>query len=131
MGLWPGDAHFSNRYDRATEYVQVIRELRTPVQIFKSASSIRWTTAGSRRDRRWTVPIVSAGSVAARYEVRCRACRLQLRARLRREHPVRVQPTLSRACWSQPQRNRDATWGRLALFMVIADETDERPGEVG
>lgn len=27
MGIWPGDDHFSNRYDRASEYLQVMREL--------------------------------------------------------------------------------------------------------
>jgi pyrimidine oxygenase len=27
MGTWPGDEHFKNRYDRATEYVNVMREL--------------------------------------------------------------------------------------------------------
>ena len=27
MGLWPGDAHFERRYDYATEYVRVLRDL--------------------------------------------------------------------------------------------------------
>ncbi len=27
MGLWPGEAHFRNRYDYATEYVRVMKEL--------------------------------------------------------------------------------------------------------
>lgn len=27
MGLWPGDRHFESRYDYATEYVRVLREL--------------------------------------------------------------------------------------------------------
>jgi pyrimidine oxygenase len=27
MGLWPGDEHFENRYDYATEYVSILREL--------------------------------------------------------------------------------------------------------
>ena len=27
MGLWPGDAHFENRYDYATEYVHILRSL--------------------------------------------------------------------------------------------------------
>ncbi|MEU6697566.1 LLM class flavin-dependent oxidoreductase [Pseudonocardia sp. NPDC046786] len=27
MGIWPGDEHFKNRYDRASEYLQVMREL--------------------------------------------------------------------------------------------------------
>ena len=29
MGLWPGDDHFDNRYDYATEYVTILRELWT------------------------------------------------------------------------------------------------------
>ena len=27
MGLWPGDEHFSNRYDYATEYTKILRDL--------------------------------------------------------------------------------------------------------
>jgi pyrimidine oxygenase len=27
MGLWPGDAHFERRYDYATEYTQILRQL--------------------------------------------------------------------------------------------------------
>ena len=27
MGLWPGDSHFESRYDYATEYVRVLRDL--------------------------------------------------------------------------------------------------------
>jgi pyrimidine oxygenase len=27
MGIWPGDQHFENRYDHATEYVQIMKEL--------------------------------------------------------------------------------------------------------
>lgn len=27
MGIWPGDEHFSNRYDHATEYVKIMKEL--------------------------------------------------------------------------------------------------------
>jgi pyrimidine oxygenase len=29
MGMWPGDKHFTTRYDLATEYTQIIRELWT------------------------------------------------------------------------------------------------------
>ena len=36
MGLWPGDEHFKNRYDYATEYVRVMQELwETGVSNFK------------------------------------------------------------------------------------------------
>jgi pyrimidine oxygenase len=36
MGLWPGDEHFKNRYDYATEYVQVMKDLwETGVSNFK------------------------------------------------------------------------------------------------
>ena len=36
MGLWPGDEHFKNRYEYATEYVQVMKDLwETGVSNFK------------------------------------------------------------------------------------------------
>ena len=36
MGLWPGDEYFARRYDFASEYVQIMRELwQTGVSNFK------------------------------------------------------------------------------------------------
>lgn len=51
MGIWPGDEHFTARYEHATEFATIVRELwETGHSDFKGRTS-RWTTATSAHCR--------------------------------------------------------------------------------
>lgn len=51
MGIWPGDEHFTTRYEHATEFATIVRELwETGHSDFKGRTS-RWTTATSAHCR--------------------------------------------------------------------------------
>ena len=52
MGLWPGESHYSDRYNYLAEYATVLKDLmETGVSPTSRASTSRWTTAGSAPSR--------------------------------------------------------------------------------
>lgn len=124
MGLWPGDEHFGNRYDRATEYVQVIRELQDTgvsnhVGEFYQMEDCRL----SPRPAGGTVPIVAAGQSARGMKFAAEHADYNFVLGSGVNTPTAFAPTVSAMVEAAKESGRDV--GALALFMVIADETDE------
>ena len=86
MGLWPGNEHFSSRYEYSAEYVQIMRELWTNGQIGFQGQVLHHeglqaesAASSDARDRR-------CRAKRHRHGVRRGTCRLQLLPGRRRQH---------------------------------------------
>ena len=124
MGLWPGDEHFARRYDYSSEYAQVMHELwETGRSDFKGRY---FTMNDCRLSPRPSEPIrvVCAGQsdrgmqFAAEYGHHTFVLGSGLNT------PKAYAPANERLAAAVAKTGRDV--GSYVLFMVIADETDER-----
>jgi pyrimidine oxygenase len=123
MGLWPGEKHFSQRYDYATEYVQVMRDL--------------WETGRSDLDGEFFhmddcrlgplpesgIEIVTAGQSARGMRFCAELCDYNFILGVGVNTPTAHAPTNERLMAAGAATGRDI--GSYVLFMIIADETDE------
>ncbi|MBK1658040.1 pyrimidine utilization protein A [Paracraurococcus ruber] len=123
MGIWPGEAHFQQRYEYCGEYVRIMREL--------------WATGESdlkgqffQMDRCQLLPQPSA-----RIPIIC-AAQSDKGTRFAAEYgdynfcvgfgvnqPQRVAPSIARLVEATRATGREV--GALVMQMVVADETDE------
>ena len=123
MGLWPGEAHFTKRYEYCSEYVSVMRELwETGQSDFKGEffqmEDCRLAPLPSRR-----IEVVGAGQSdrGMRFVAEhgdycfCGAGGLN--------QPENVAPVAARVARAATESGRDV--GAFILLMVIADRTDE------
>ncbi|MEV7000380.1 pyrimidine utilization protein A [Streptomyces sp. NPDC093982] len=124
MGLWPGDEHFGNRYDRAVEYVTVMKELwREGVSNFKGEFYEMDDCVLSPRPENGHIDIVAAGqsSTGMRFAAEHADYNFILGSGV--NTPLAFAD--STATLAEAARGTGRDVGALSLFMVIADETDE------
>jgi pyrimidine oxygenase len=122
MGLWPGEVHFSRRYDYLAEYVQVMRELwRTGRSDFKGDY---FTMSDCRLSPRPQVPIrlVAAGQSDAGMAFASSYADTNFCIAEGLNTPTKCAPTVARLLAENQRSGRDV--GAYLLVMVIADETD-------
>ena len=124
MDLWPGDEHFGNRYDRAVEYVRVMKELwREGVSDFKGEFYEMDHCVLSPRPADGHIDIVAAGqsSTGIRFAAEHADYNFILGSGV--NTPLAFADTTAALADAAREAGRDV--GALSLFMVIADETDE------
>lgn len=124
MGLWPGDEHFGNRYDRAVEYVTVMKELwREGVSNFKGEFYEMDDCVLSPRPANGHIDIVAAGqsSTGMRFAAEHADYNFILGSGV--NTPLAFADSTATLADAARGTGRDV--GALSLFMVIADETDE------
>ncbi|MGW3310973.1 pyrimidine utilization protein A [Streptomyces sp. NPDC001073] len=124
MGLWPGDAHFGNRYARAAEYVTVMKELWSEgVSNFKGEFYEMDDCVLSPRPADGHIDIVAAGqsSTGIRFAAEHAEYNFILGSGV--NTPLALSDTTATLVDAAAGTGRDV--GALSLFMVIADETDE------
>ncbi|MEU8991597.1 pyrimidine utilization protein A [Streptomyces sp. NPDC048558] len=124
MGLWPGDEHFGNRYDRAVEYVTVMKELwREGVSNFKGEFYEMDDCVLSPRPANGHIDIVAAGqsSTGMRFAAEHADYNFILGSGV--NTPLAFADSTATLADAARRTGRDV--GALSLFMVIADETDE------
>jgi pyrimidine oxygenase len=124
MGLWPGDEHFGNRYDRAVEYVTVMKELwREGVSNFKGEFYEMDDCVLSPRPENGHIDIVAAGqsSTGMRFAAEHADYNFILGSGV--NTPLAFADSTATLADAARGTGRDV--GALSLFMVIADETDE------
>ncbi len=122
LGIWPGDDHFERRYDRAAEYVQIMRDL------WETGESTRdgdfYQTAGAklapRPDR---IEVVGAGQSAEGMHFVATYGDYNFIMGRGINTPLEFLPTVDRLMEAKAETGRDI--GAYALFMLIAAETDE------
>ena len=122
MGLWPGEAHFSRRYEYLTEYVQVMRELWSSGHSdFKGEF---FTMNDCRLSPLPQVPVklICAGQSDKGMKFAAEYCDINFCVAEGMNTPASCGPTGPTAA----RRSQRAGRGVAAylLLMIIADETD-------
>ena len=123
MGLWPGDAYFSERYNYAAEYVQILRELWTTGRSdFKGAHFTMDDCRLSPRPRA-DIKVICAGQSTAGMKFTAEHADYNFCLGKGVNTPTAVAPTVARMQEVAAAAGRDIPC--YALVMVIADETEE------
>lgn len=123
MGMWPGDAYFGYRYDYATEYVQVMKDLWTDgVSNFKGK---HFTMEDCKLSPKPSQPIkiVAAGQSGRGVEFASNYADFNFAMGSGINTPTAYKEASTRLVEASAKTGRDV--GSYVLFMVIAEETDE------
>lgn len=123
MGIWPGDAYFGQRYAYVSEYIQVMRELwETGTSDFKGAF---FTMKDCKLSPRPQVPmeIICAGQSDAGMAFSAQYADYNFCFGMGVNTPTAFAPTVAKLMAANARTGRDVR--AYALFMVIADETDD------
>ncbi|ORY63406.1 luciferase-like domain-containing protein [Pseudomassariella vexata] len=124
MGLWPGDGYFGYRYDYATEYVQVMKELwEKGVSDFKGKHFTMEDCKMSPRPGN-PIQIVAAGQSGRGVEFASNYADYNFAMGSGINTPTAYGAASSRLVEAAKKVGRDV--GSYVLFMIIADETDEK-----
>lgn len=124
MGLWPGEEYFGYRYQQATEYVTVLRELWADgVSNFKGEHYQMDECVLSPRPAAGSVPIVGAGQSKNGMAFAAEMTDFNFILGAGINTPTAIADTTKTLLDAVSTTGRDV--GALSLFMVIADETDE------
>jgi len=123
MGVWPGREHFQRRYQYCAEYVTVMRELWDA-----GRSDFKGDYFQMQDCRLSPVPssmpaIVAAGQSGAGVEFAAQYADFNFCMGEGVNTPTKFAPSVARLVEASARTGR--TVGAYALFMVIADESDE------
>lgn len=124
MGLWPGDGHFSNRYARAAEYVTVMKELWSEgVSDFKGDFYEMDGCVLSPRPANGHIDVVAAGQSSTGMAFAAEYADYNFVLGSGINTPLALSGTTGALVDAARAAGRSV--GAIALFMIIADETDE------
>ncbi|RDW76175.1 putative pyrimidine monooxygenase RutA-2 [Coleophoma crateriformis] len=123
MGLWPGDKYFGYRYEYATEYVQVLRDLMdTGVSNFKgkhfTMNDCKMLPKPSAR-----VEIVAAGQSPPGVKFATEHADYNFIMARGQNNPTGIRAINDGLVEAAKKADRDV--GALVLYTIIAEETDE------
>jgi pyrimidine oxygenase len=122
MGLWPGEAHYRDRYEYLSEYVQVMRDLwRTGRSDLKG----RYVTMNDCRlspRPKQDIPLICAGQSDEGMAFTAKYADMNFCLGKGVNTPTAFAPSVARLRAACEATGRDI--GAYALIMVIADETD-------
>lgn len=123
MGLWPGDEFFANRYDYLSEYATVLRDLwSTGTSSFKGEHFQMEDCRVSPKPQA-DMKIICAGQSEAGMAFTAKFADYNFCFGKGVNTPKAFAPTVERLEKAVAESGREVT--SVALFMVIADETDE------
>jgi pyrimidine oxygenase len=123
MGLWPGDEYFGRRYQYVSEYIQIMRQLwETGKSDFKGEF---FQMDDCRLSPRPQVPmeIICAGQSEAGMAFSAQYADYNFCFGMGVNTPVAFAPTVVKLNKATAKTGRRVT--AYALFMIIADDTDE------
>jgi len=123
MGLWPGDEHFSRRYDHLSEYAQIARELWSTGQSDFRGEYFQMEDCRLLPMPQQRIPIVCAGQSQAGLEFMAKHADYNFCLGQGINTPKALAPVTARVQAMAARTGRKV--GSLALIMVIAAETDE------
>ncbi|MQY31281.1 pyrimidine utilization protein A [Nocardia aurantia] len=124
MGLWPGEEYFGYRYAQATEYVTVMRQLWADgVSDFRGEHYTMEDCVLSPRPTGGAVPVVAAGQSKTGMKFAAEMADFNFIMGTGINTPTAISEATATLVESAAKSGRDV--GALALFMVIADETDD------
>jgi pyrimidine oxygenase len=123
MGLWPGDEHFSRRYDYLTEYTQVLKELWSTGRSDFRGEFFRMDGCRLAPLPPRGIEIVCAGQSPAGLAFMSRYADYNFCMGQGINTPRAIAPLAARVRAANAETGRSV--GILAVFTIIADETDE------
>ncbi|MGW3481552.1 pyrimidine utilization protein A [Rhodococcus indonesiensis] len=124
MGLWPGEEYFGYRYQQATEYVTVMRQLWAEgVSNFKGEHYTMDECVLSPSPTGGAVPIVAAGQSKSGMKFASEMADYNFIMGTGINTPTAISDATATLVEAASKTGRDV--GALTLFMIIADETDE------
>ncbi len=122
MGLWPGEAHYQQRYEYCEEYVTVMKELwATGRSDFKGRFFTMDDCRCSPLPQR-PIPIVCAGQSDRGTRFAAEYADFNFVSRQGVNEPTKIAPSVARLVEATARTGRPC--GALVLTMIIADETD-------
>jgi pyrimidine oxygenase len=123
MNIWPGNAYFGYRYDYATEYVQVMKDLwANGVSNFKG-KHFTMTDCKMSPKPSHDIKIVAAGQSGRGMEFASNYADFNFVMGQGINTPLAVASATEKLAEAAKTAGRDC--GAYVLYMVIADETDE------
>ncbi|MFF0816872.1 pyrimidine utilization protein A [Rhodococcus sp. NPDC003318] len=124
MGLWPGEEYFGYRYEQATEYVTVMRQLWADgVSNFKGKHYTMDECVLSPSPTGGAVPIVAAGQSKSGMKFASEMADFNFIMGTGINTPTAISDATATLVDAAEKTGRDV--GALTLFMIIAEETDE------
>lgn len=124
MGVWPGNEWFGYRYDYATEYVQVMKDLwETGSSDFKG-EHLSMTDCKLSPAPQGKVEIVAAGQSPRGMKFAADYADYNFILGSGINTPTAFAPAATTLVEAAKESGRDV--GAYVLFMIIADETDEK-----
>ncbi len=123
MGLWPGDEYFGRRYDYVAEYMQVMRQLWETGQSDFKGDFFRMEDCRLSPRPQAPIKIICAGQSGAGMAFSARYADYNFCFGKGVNTPTAFAPTVEKLLAATALTGRTVT--AYALFMIIADETDE------
>jgi pyrimidine oxygenase len=123
MGLWPGDDYFGQRYDYATEYVTVMKDLWSAGLSNHKGRFFQMDNCMMKPMPSSEIKLVVAGQSGRGMDFAAQLADYNFVNGVGVNTPTACAPTVQRLVEAAAQSGRDV--GSYMLFMVIADETDE------
>ena len=129
MGMWPGDHYFAKRYDYSSEYITVMKELWSAGCSNHKGEFFQMDDCQMKPMPSADIKIVAAGQSGRGMEFAAEHADFNFVMGTGVNTPKACAPTAQKLMEAAEKTGRDV--GAYILFMVIADETDERgDGEV-
>lgn len=124
MGVWPGNEWFGYRYDYATEYVRVMKELWQTGSSDFEGEHFKMTDCKLSPPPEGKVDIVAAGQSPRGMAFAADHADYNFILGAGINTPTAFAPSAERLVEAAKASGRDV--GAYVLFMIIADETDEK-----
>jgi pyrimidine oxygenase len=123
MGMWPGDEYFSRRYEYLSEYVQIMRELWETGRSDRKSDFFQMEDCRVSPQPQVPMKIICAGQSEAGMAFSAAYADYNFCFGKGVNTPTAFSSAASRLVEANKQTGRAVT--TYALFMIIADETDE------
>jgi pyrimidine oxygenase len=123
MSIWPGNAYFGYRYDYATEYVKVMKELWADGKSDFKGKHFTMNDCKMLPKPSKEIQIVAAGQSGRGMEFASEFADFNFIMGSGINTPDAIKPANERLVEAAEKAKRDV--GSYVLFMVIAEETDE------
>lgn len=123
MGLWPGDAYFGRRYEYLAEYMQIMRELWQTGVSNRKSEFFQMDDCRVSPKPQADIEIICAGQSEAGMAFSAAHANYNFCLGKGVNTPTAFAPTAARLIEATAKTGRHVT--TYALFMIIADETDE------
>jgi pyrimidine oxygenase len=123
MGLWPGDAYFSRRYEYLSEYVQILRDLWETGVSNRKSEFFQMDDCRVNPRPEGEMKIICAGQSEAGMAFSTKYADYNFCLGKGVNTPTAFAPVAAKLLEATAKTGRHVT--SFALFMIIADETDE------